>query len=134
MTFNTSLAINQTFILKVGSLHGQIPVEIPIQLNIVSIAKIDFNAKPYLVDPPLQGVNLVVEKSKKGGAWQTVMKVSSIFDDRNEPAFINFTSDTLGFLSYKFDGLVARQHENKTEYMTYYPSTTELVVMIPTFD
>jgi hypothetical protein len=47
--------------------------------------------------------------------------ISEIFDDKNEPAFINFTSSDFGQLIYKYDGLDAKEYLKRSRFMNYDP-------------
>lgn len=60
LTFNTTTAGIFNLTLRVNSMNGKKPYDLPLQVIIVEKAKYDFNAKPFLTDPPT-GINLVID-------------------------------------------------------------------------
>jgi hypothetical protein len=77
-----------------------------------------------LLEPP-KGLNIFINRMQD--YYSSSFRISEIYDDRNEPAYINFTSQGFGRLSYRFvDQVNAVVDKNQSEYMTYNPVTTEL--------
>lgn len=100
LTINTTLAADAKLILRINSLYGSYPAEL--SLNVVVIAKPDFkfNAKPILTNPP-SGSNLVISPNIKSTVTGSII-ISQVFDDYNEPRFLNFTNRDFGKLSYEY--------------------------------
>lgn len=122
MIINSTEAMNLTLLVKINSDNGVKPAWIDLVIHIIEIVQYDFNAAPILTEPP-SGVNLVIDKSDK--IYQKSIKVSEIYDDRNEPAYINFTNRDFGRLSYKFVSQnQAVLNKNESRYMTYDPGST----------
>jgi hypothetical protein len=126
LTFNTTVPTNETLLVKVNSFHGSKPLWVDFAVSIIGLASYDWNAPPMLTEPP-EGANIVINRMTD--LYSASFKISPVYDDRDEPAYLNFTSRGFGRLSYRFeDEYTAVLDKNLSKYMTYDPATTEMTI------
>jgi len=101
MKFNTTYPADYNLVLRINSKYGKKGVEVPFKITIDEVIRDKFNKKPYFKVPP-RGTNLIVNND--GKVQTSEIEIPAIIDDNNEPAYINFTHNGFGRLSYKFVG------------------------------
>jgi hypothetical protein len=130
LTFNTTLPADEEIIVRINSMFGQSPAELKLRVIVSAIPDYVFNLPPSLRTPP-SGVNLVVHRKEK--SFSASIRISEVFDDYNEPEYLNFSNRDLGKLTYKFDDDTAILNINKSSCMTYNPSSTDLTFFFTSY-
>lgn len=113
---------------KYGTKHAYINVNI----TIIEVILYTGNDPPVLLKPP-GGMTFILKKSQD--LYIKNVTIGKVYDDRNQPAFLNFTAREFGWLSYRFYTLnLTTLAKNESKFMTYDPETTQLQIMIPSYE